>query len=136
MTRRRHVLRVVPVIALGAGCAATRYDGAVDTTAVAVTTTTQPIVGSTEERVEQLAAAAESLSNAMIADGDEDAVGERVEALWESVRDDVAANRPDLIEDFESSVEMCARAVRFSRAADADKAARNLRALADAYLIG
>jgi hypothetical protein len=133
VTLRRHVLILAPLVALGTGCGATRYEGAVDTTGVAVTTTTAPITGTTEELVEELATLSESLSGVMIADGDEDAVAARITTVWAAARDDVAASRPDLVDGFESNVAMCDRAVRFNRAADADKAGRNLRALADAY---
>jgi hypothetical protein len=50
------------------------------------------------------------------------------------VRDEVDASRPELVGDFDANVRRCASAVEFNRAADADKAAANLRALVDAYL--
>jgi hypothetical protein len=70
----------------------------------------------------------------MIGDGDDKGSAERIDALWQAARQEVAANRPELLADFDANVRRCADAVRFRRAADADKAAANLRALVTAYL--
>ena len=44
------------------------------------------------------------------------------------------SDRPDLVDGFDRSVALVAKAVQFHRAADADKAAKNLTTLVDAYL--
>jgi hypothetical protein len=122
-----------------AGCASTRYeDGAAgDATTVASvqdTSTATAITGTAAELLPQLADEAHRLSGVMIDEGDDDAVAERIDALWQAVRQEVAATRPEMLGDFDANVRRCASAVRFHRAADADKAAANLRALVDAYL--
>ena len=77
---------------------------------------------------------AASLSGVMIDGGDATAVAERIAALWDAVKSEVGAARPDLLASFENSVALAAKAARFSRAADADKASRNFDALVSSYL--
>ena len=97
------------------------------------TTTTLP-TGTTEQLLADLVAESGALSGVMIADGDEGAAGERIAGVCAAVRADVQAARPDLVDEFDAAVAMCERAIEFSRAADADKAARNITALVDAVL--
>ena len=76
----------------------------------------------------------QSVGGLMVDGGDARAAVERLTALWNAVRDEVAASRPDLIDGFDQQVDRFQRAVQFKRAADADKSARNLDVLVDAYL--
>ena len=125
------------------GCATTYDDGrgaasdagsAPATAAETAAASAVTIAGTAAELLPQLAAEAEGLSRVMIDGGDDQASAERIDALWQAVRQEIAASRPELLADFDANVGRCATAVRFNRAADADKAARNLRALVDAYL--
>ena len=129
--------------ALAAGCAATTYEAGAGTTTTTATsddgtaprdTMTGAITGAAEDLLPQLAGEAAGLSRLMIDGGDDDAAVARIEALWQAARQQVAASRPELLGDFDANVRRCATAVQFRRAADADKAAANLRALVDSYL--
>jgi hypothetical protein len=132
--RVRHALPLLVLLGL-LGCASTRYEGTPESSgAGGGPTTTEVITGSAAELLPRLAETAESLSGVMIAEGDDDAVAARITALWDAVRDEVTAARPELVDNFDANVERCRNAVQFHRAADADKAARNLRALVDTYL--
>jgi hypothetical protein len=132
---------LLPLVAiLPAACAATTYDdssgGTTGTASVVTVDATAPatIARSVAEVLPQLADEASGLSALMIGDGDDKGSAERIDALWQAARQEVAANRPELLADFDANVRRCADAVRFRRAADADKAAANLRALVTAYL--
>lgn len=127
----RAVLVVAAAIALSA-CATTYDDDLVADTSPS-TTTTLPS-GTAATLLPQLAAEARSLSGVMIDEGDDDAVAEQIAALWTAARDEVSAARPDLIDGFDQNVAMVARAVQYKRAADADKAAKNLQTLVDTFL--
>jgi len=135
---RRSALTVSLVITVAVGasaCASTTYDETLATSPVTaeVTTTTVP-TGTPEELLPRLIDEAASLSGVMIAEGDDRAVADRIVALWEASRPAVAATRVDLVASFEASVALVQKAVDFSRAADADKASKNLDALVDAFL--
>jgi hypothetical protein len=93
-----------------------------------------PLAGTAEELLPLLATAAGGLSTVMIEGGDDQRSADRIAALWAAVRLEVSDVRPDLLANFDANVGRCATAVRFNRAADADKAAANIRALVDAYL--
>ena len=119
--------------ALMGACSPTTYDDALVADTAPATTTTLP-TGTMEQLLADLLAESGALSGVMIADGDEGAAGERIASVWAAVRSDVQAARPDLVDEFDAAVAMCDRAIEFSRAADADKAARNITALVDAVL--
>jgi hypothetical protein len=130
---------------LATACAATTYEGG-DTSTTAAATGASTVDASTldtamtvvaaepEDLLPQLADEAAGLSRVMIDGGDDDAAVARIDALWQAARQPVAASRPELLADFDANVRRCRTAVQFRRAADADKAAANLRALVDAYL--
>ena len=124
------------VLALAvSGCAATTFDESLATTATtaAATTTTLP-TGTAAELLPRLVDEAASLSGVMIDEGDDRAVAERITALWDAAKPEVARTRLDLIASFDAAVALVQKAVDFSRAADADKASKNIVALVDAYL--
>lgn len=126
---------LVPLAGVLASCAATTYDPSLASpdSSVAATTTTLPS-GTAAELLPRLRDEAASLSGVMIDGGDATAVAERIAALWDAVKSEVGAARPDLLASFENSVALAAKAARFSRAADADKASRNFDALVSSYL--
>jgi hypothetical protein len=122
----------VAVLGLGA-CAATTYDSElVATTTIAVTTTVP--TGTAVDLLPRMVVEGQSVGGLMVDGGDARAAVERLTALWSVVRDEVAASRPDLIDGFDQQVDRFQRAVQYKRAADADKSARNLVVLVDAYL--
>lgn len=127
-------LGVVALVTVAA-CSGTTYDPTFATTATtaAVTTTTIP-TGSAAELLPLLRTEAASLSGVMIAEGDEDAVVERILALWEATKAEIGQARPDLVPGFDQNIALVEKAVQFSRAADADKASKNLDALVAAFL--
>lgn len=146
MTARRRPFASPHLVALtitmacsAAACASTTYEGgAADTLATSspavATPATEAISGNAADLLPHLAADASGLARVMIDGGDDRASAERIAALWAAASQEVAASRPELLADFEANVRRCASAVEFNRAADADKAAANLRALVDAYL--
>jgi hypothetical protein len=122
------------VVAAGlSACAATTYDESLVKDTAPATTTTLP-TGKAADLLPQLQGEADRLSGVMIAEGDADAISEQIASLWAAVRDEVQRSRSDLVPGFDQNVAMVARAVQFKRAADADKAARNLTALVTAFL--
>lgn len=121
------------VAALAFSACATTYDEALVKDTSPATTTTLPS-GSAVDLLPQLGDEARRLSGVMIAEGDDDAISEQIASLWAASRDQVKADRPDLVDAFDQNVAMVAKAVKFKRAADADKAAKNLTVLIDAYL--
>jgi len=90
--------------------------------------------GSATELLPRLLLEAEGLSSLMMADKDAEDSAQRIQELWDAVKTEVNEQRPDLVPDFSLNVGRCAHAVEFSRAADADKAAKNLGVLVAAYL--
>ena len=129
----RRSVAIAAAVLLSVACSPTTYDEALVADTAPATTTTLP-TGTMEQLLADLVAESGALSGVMIADGDEGAAGERIASVWAAVRSDVQAARPDLVDEFDAAAEMCDRAIEFSRAADADKAARNITALVDAVL--
>lgn len=132
--RRLVLISAAGVATLGlAACAPTTYDSElVATTTIAVTTTVP--TGTAAELLPRMVAEGQSIGTLMVAEGDAKSALERLTALWQAVRAEVAASRPDLIDGFDQQVDRFQRAVQFKRAADADKSARNLVVLVAAYL--
>ena len=118
-----------------AACGGTTYDPtfATSATTAAPTTTVLP-VGTAAELLPRLRTEAASLSGVMIDEGDEDGVYERILALWDAVKTEVGQARPDLLPGFEQNIALVGKAVQFSRAADADKASKNIDALVSSFL--
>jgi hypothetical protein len=125
------VLSLVAVVGL-AGCATT-YDSSLAPDTAPATTTTLPS-GAAADLLPRLEASAVGLSSVMIDGGDDEAVSEQIDSLWTAARAEVSSSRPDLVDGFDQNVALVAKAVRFKRAADADKAANNLSMLVDAFL--
>jgi hypothetical protein len=79
---------------------------------------------------------AQSLSEVILAPGDDGAVLAEIQDDWQVARPEIQARRPELIPDFEGVLRVLGTASKFNRAADADKAAKNLKALVSTYLGG
>ncbi len=122
-------------VAIGSGCASTTYDETLATSAstAAATTTTVP-VGAARDLLPRISDEAAALAGVMIAEGDDRAVADRIVALWGAVSQEVNEVRPDLFDSFVTTVALTQKAVRFSRAADADKASKNFKVLVEAFL--
>ena len=82
------------------------------------------------------AASAESRARGLAECGHHREAGalQREQELWDAVKAGVNAERPDMLSDFSSMIDLSATAVRFDRAADADKAAKNLKVLTEVFL--
>ncbi|MBI5088046.1 MAG: hypothetical protein HZB15_04030 [Actinobacteria bacterium] len=131
-SQRRAVAALAVCLAALSGCATT-YDSTLVADTAPATTTTVP-TGAAADLLPRLEAEALGLSSVMIDGGDDEAVSEQIDSLWTAARAEVSSARPDLVDGFDQNVALVAKAVRFKRAADADKAANNLSLLIDAYL--
>jgi hypothetical protein len=116
-----------------ASCASTTYDSAIPSDPPAAVTTTVP-TGDAATLLPRLVSSAASLSAQITGRGDKTAVADQIVSLWDAAKQEVGKNRPELLGDFEANVVRCTNAARFNRAADADKAYRNLQALVTSYL--
>jgi hypothetical protein len=133
MTAARSLLALGVCVFTLAACATT-YDASLATDPHVTSTTSTLPSGTAAELLPQLIAEASGLSTVMLAQGDVSTQAERVQQLWDASRAEVGAKRPDLLADFLANVARCNLAVQFKRAADADKAAKNLTVLMNAYL--
>ena len=80
-----------------------------------------------------LSAETAALSAALIDnDGQREALA-RIDELWGGIRPEIAEERPDLLEGFDTVIQLVRRSVERRRPADADKAHKNLLALIAAY---
>jgi hypothetical protein len=119
------VLAIAAAVALSACADTVIEDGASDTVDVGpsiATTTTLPS-GTTDELLAQLTTTMGTLSQLIIdgGRGDGDALA-HIDAVWAAARPQVAAEHPQLVSGFDTTVEMATIAVERTRPADADKA--------------
>jgi hypothetical protein len=133
---------LVGIVLLGAGCAGATTDDQQSADSVTtvtldprlVPTTTIVYSGTALELLPQLGVEMSRLSAQVSEDGDDDkATVARIIAIWAAAQPDVEANRPDLTESFQTTVDMATSAVERNRPADADKAFSNLTRLIDNY---
>jgi hypothetical protein len=125
------VAGTVALLALS-GCAKTTYDASIPVGTPAATTTTQP-VGDASTLLPRLVREASTLSRMITDKGAKTQTAENIADLWNAAKQEVAKRRPELLGDFEANVLGCTNAARYTRAADADKAYKNLAALVNAY---
>lgn len=114
-------------------CAATTYDSSLDTTIPSATSSTLP-TGTPAELLPRLIDEVATLSGIIVDRGDRKGVADRADALWSALEPQVQASHPDLIDEFRAAIALVREAAERNRAADADKALRNLTVLADAVL--
>ena len=132
---------LVGIVILGAACSgATTGDQSTNSvTGVTldprlVPTTTIVYSGTALELLPDLGVEMSRLSSQISEDGDEDkATVARIVAIWAAAQPEVQATRPDLLESFQTTVDMATSAVERNRPADADKAFSNLTRLIDNY---
>ncbi|MFZ9481354.1 MAG: hypothetical protein ACO3AV_00550 [Ilumatobacteraceae bacterium] len=136
MTRLRHTvapLGLTTALLLGA-CNATTYDGSLATTTSAASTTTTVPAGTIAELLPVMLEEVRTLSEKVAANSGDAVSATYIEQLWAAISAEVQASYPDSFEDFEFIVRRCRAAADRSRPADADRAYRNLKSLADAIL--
>jgi hypothetical protein len=133
MNTRRVVVGVVAG-ALSLGACGTTIDTSLETTTTAVATTTTLPVGAAAELLPRLVDEASDMSRRVRENDDDRSALERIQALWDASRTEVARDFPELLGSFDGQIAMMERAVQFNRPADADKAYRNLDALVDTVL--
>ena len=133
---------LIGIIVLGTACSGTTTDdqrSADSETTVTidprlVPTTSIVFSGTALELLPQLGVEMSRLSSLISEDGDEDkATVARIIAIWTAAQPEVEATRPDLLENFQTTVDMATSAVERNRPADADKAFSNLSRLIDNY---
>jgi hypothetical protein len=119
------------VLSLGS-CAKTTYDSSIPSDPPAATTTTLP-AGDAATLLPRLVTAAGSLSAQITGKGDKTAVADQIVSLWNASKQEVGKYRPELLGDFDANVTRCTNAALYNRAADADKAYKNLQVLVSSY---
>lgn len=132
--RRSTLLPALLVGALSLTACATVIDESGVTTTTEAPATTVPS-GPAAELLDRMAERISGLSELVVETGGQrtmDRLAE-IEALWEAARDEVEANRPELVRDFERVIELCRRAAERRRPAEADKALVFLTPLVAAY---
>jgi hypothetical protein len=131
------VIRRVVVLALTAplaACSETTVDpGITASPSGEATTTVFSPAGTTAELLDELVAESGRLSDLVVENEGQRTALVRIETLWLLVRDDIAAERADLLPGFESAIGLLRTGVERRRPADADKAHNNLRMLVAAY---
>ena len=123
---------LVAGLCLGA-CAKTTIDTSVTEAPLVATTTTLP-VGPAGQLLPRLVTEAGKLSNLIGGGGDKGTQINVIENLFAVARPEIAATDGVAALGFDGAMELCRRAVKFNRPADADKCFRNLSSLADSYL--
>jgi hypothetical protein len=133
MNQRFIVAALVGGLTLAA-CAST-YDPSLATTGetVAVTTTSLP-TGTVAELLPLMLAEVKALSERVAASNDAKEAADRIEQYWNAMKDEITANHPKLVPDFEFIVRRAHAAADRKRPADADRAYRNLQTLVDSIL--
>jgi hypothetical protein len=116
-------------------CSATTYDTAATTIpADEVVPTTEFVpTGSTGELLEQLGTETAGLGDMLVENEGQQQALVRVEAIWALARPEIASGRPELLEGFDTVIDLVRRSVERRRPADADKAHKNLLTLIAAY---
>lgn len=112
-------------------CGETTVDTVATTVpADSVPPTTAP-TGSTDDLLDRLVDETATLSETIVENEGDDETLARIEVLWTAARPGIEEARPDLLPQFDAAMDYARRAVERRRPADADKAALNLRTLAD-----
>ncbi|MBU6315060.1 MAG: hypothetical protein KGR47_01020 [Acidobacteria bacterium] len=133
MNRRTPAVVVAAALAVG-GCSST-YDPSLATTATtAVATTSTLPTGTVAELLPRMLDEVKGLSEKVAANEGDNASAALIDQYWQAIRAEVEAKHPDLVDGFEFVVRRCQAASERRRPADADRAYRNLKAIADALL--
>jgi hypothetical protein len=92
--------------------------------------------GSAADLLPDLSVEMSRLGSEIAEGGDKDGTFERIEQIWDRVRPEIEADRPELLEGFEATIDMARIGVERRRPADADKAFALLTDLVDRFLTG
>jgi hypothetical protein len=131
---RRRLLALAVALSGAVACTATTVDpGITVPPSGEATTTVFAPAGTTAELLDELVAESGRLSDLIVENEGQRTAFARIETLWLLVRDDIAAERADLLPGFESAIGLLRTGVERRRPADADKAHNNLRMLIAAY---
>lgn len=95
--------------------------------------TTVAIEGTAGELLPEIGIDMSRLSSEIAAEGDEDETIARIEAAWAAIRSEIEADRPELLNGIQATVDMARTAVDANRPADADKAFSLLTDLIDQF---
>jgi hypothetical protein len=134
LPRQAAAAAAVGLLAILTGCATVIDESAGSSTTTEVVVTTVPS-GPASELLESMNERVAGLSEMVVESGGQSTLDRlaEIEALWAAARPEVAANRPELVEDFDRVVELCRRAAERRRPAEADKALVILAPLIAAY---
>ena len=92
--------------------------------------------GSAADLLPDLSVEMSRLGSEVAEGGDDDETLALIEQLWERIRPEIEADRPDLLNGFDATIDMARTAVERKRPADADKAFALLTDLVDRFLTG
>ena len=132
----RSPLVVIGVLAIGvtlASCASTTIDSSVTEAPEVAVTTTLP-TGSAAELLPRLVTEVGKLSEIIGSGGDDSEQLRVITDLYDAARPEIAETDGLAADSFDAAIDLCKRATKFNRPADADKCFRNLTVLSDAYL--
>ncbi|CAB4363594.1 MAG: hypothetical protein F2681_06490 [Actinobacteria bacterium] len=129
---RRAALAATLLLTLAA-CNPTTYDSSADTTLPPSTSSTLP-AGTLQELLPRMQHEVAGLSALVITGKGDGESATRIEQYWAALTPEVTTRWPDLVEDFNFVVRLCRDAADRRRPANADRAAKNLDALATAVL--
>lgn len=122
------------LVLLGASGCSTTYDSTIANTTTTVAVTTTLPTGTLQEILPRMLEEVAGLS-AKVASGQGDQPSaDLIEQYWKAIEPEVQGMNQDLVEDFEFIVRRCHAAADRNRPADADRAYRNLRTIADSLL--
>lgn len=131
------VCLVAGVVAL-AGCATTTDSSAPSTTAVGDTAAPAPVPATPVDlpaQLDQIVALATGMGDEIAEDGSvEDDQLLEVQTIWDAAGPTIGETDPALFREFEHQLAILAGGVEKNRPADADKAAKNLAVVSEAYL--
>jgi len=122
-------------VALGLGACSSTYDPSLATTATtAVATTSTLPSGTVAELLPRMLDEVKALSEKVAANEGDNASAVLIDQYWQAMRAEVEADHSDLVDGFEFVVRRCQAAADRRRPADADRAYRNLKTIAEALL--
>lgn len=116
------------------GCAATTYDESVHTPARVDTVPAQPVSTDPAIVIPVLLTEVGDLARRVVDNDGAGAAATRIEELWAAIEPTVRDVHPELVSGFDFVVRRCRAAADHNRPADADRALKNLQALAESYL--
>jgi hypothetical protein len=99
-------------------------------------TPTAALTGSAADLLPELSVEMSRLGSQIAEGGDKDETLERIEQIWDQIRPEIEAERPELLNGLGATIEMAQIAVERKQPADADKAFALLTDLVDRFLTG